>query len=220
MRPEYSPLHLRDVTCSRETWVQCLLVRVHAETPFHGTLWTFFSPALTDDCIPLLAITDATCVVHFSFPSSPKVFGGRLYCMSDHFQSLAEQVWSIFIIFLVPLCVCQCVGKFRAYKALLSKIRLVWMICLFYSSPILRVLQQSREIKEPNLSCCWRREMQATLLVSCDTWSEQMPKFHQSCMSLLLGSWKPKKIRRPEDRFVHILRLLDFASKPILFKIE
>ncbi|KAM7060203.1 putative ATP-dependent RNA helicase TDRD12 isoform 2-T2 [Molossus nigricans] len=47
--------------------------------------------ALTDDCIPLLAITDATCVIHFSFPSSPKIFGGRLYCMSDHFQSLPEQ---------------------------------------------------------------------------------------------------------------------------------
>ncbi|XP_027371809.1 putative ATP-dependent RNA helicase TDRD12 isoform X1 [Bos indicus x Bos taurus] len=47
--------------------------------------------ALTDDCIPLLAITDATCIIHFSFPSSPKVFGGRLYCMSDHFQSLTEQ---------------------------------------------------------------------------------------------------------------------------------
>uniref|UniRef100_A0A8C6I0K2 Putative ATP-dependent RNA helicase TDRD12 n=1 Tax=Mus spicilegus TaxID=10103 RepID=A0A8C6I0K2_MUSSI len=46
---------------------------------------------LTDDCIPLLAITDATCVVHFSFPSSPKVLGGRLYCMSDHFHSLTEQ---------------------------------------------------------------------------------------------------------------------------------
>uniref|UniRef100_G1R7V3 RNA helicase n=1 Tax=Nomascus leucogenys TaxID=61853 RepID=G1R7V3_NOMLE len=45
--------------------------------------------ALTDDCIPLLAITDATCVIHFSFPASPKVFGGRLYCMSDHFH--AEQ---------------------------------------------------------------------------------------------------------------------------------
>ncbi|XP_061028786.1 putative ATP-dependent RNA helicase TDRD12 [Eubalaena glacialis] len=47
--------------------------------------------ALTDDCIPLLAITDATCVIHFSFPSSPKIFGGRLYCMSDRFQSLTEQ---------------------------------------------------------------------------------------------------------------------------------
>ncbi|XP_067573979.1 putative ATP-dependent RNA helicase TDRD12 [Pseudorca crassidens] len=47
--------------------------------------------ALTDDCTPLLAITDATCVIHFSFPSSPKIFGGRLYCMSDHFQSVTEQ---------------------------------------------------------------------------------------------------------------------------------
>ncbi|XP_039087827.1 putative ATP-dependent RNA helicase TDRD12 [Hyaena hyaena] len=47
--------------------------------------------ALTDDCIPLLTVTDATCVIHFSFPSSPKVFGGRLFCMSDHFQSSAEQ---------------------------------------------------------------------------------------------------------------------------------
>uniref|UniRef100_A0A8D1ZLS8 Putative ATP-dependent RNA helicase TDRD12 n=1 Tax=Sus scrofa TaxID=9823 RepID=A0A8D1ZLS8_PIG len=47
--------------------------------------------ALTDDCTPLLAITDATCVIHFSFPASPKIFGGRLYCMSDHFQSLTEQ---------------------------------------------------------------------------------------------------------------------------------
>ncbi|XP_055992076.1 putative ATP-dependent RNA helicase TDRD12 [Sorex fumeus] len=47
--------------------------------------------ALTDDCIPLLAITDATCVIHFSFPSSPKIFGARLYCMSDHFQGTTEQ---------------------------------------------------------------------------------------------------------------------------------
>ncbi|XP_054553035.1 putative ATP-dependent RNA helicase TDRD12 isoform X2 [Talpa occidentalis] len=47
--------------------------------------------ALTDDCIPLFTITDATCVIHFSFPSSPKIFGGRLYCMSDNFQSLTEQ---------------------------------------------------------------------------------------------------------------------------------
>nr|XP_020138913.1 putative ATP-dependent RNA helicase TDRD12 isoform X1 [Microcebus murinus] len=47
--------------------------------------------ALTDDCVPLLGITDATCVIHFSFPSSPKIFGGRLYCMSDHFLSLTEQ---------------------------------------------------------------------------------------------------------------------------------
>lgn len=60
--------------------------------PAHMPLLASCPPALTDDCIPLLAITDATCVIHFSFPSSPKVFGGRLYCMSDHFHSLTEQV--------------------------------------------------------------------------------------------------------------------------------
>ncbi|XP_029780118.1 putative ATP-dependent RNA helicase TDRD12 [Suricata suricatta] len=47
--------------------------------------------ALTDDCIPLLTVTDATCVIHYNFPSSPRIFGGRLYCMSDHFRSSAEQ---------------------------------------------------------------------------------------------------------------------------------
>lgn len=56
------------------------------------TLLGSFPLALTDDCTPLLAITDATCVIHFSFPASPKIFGERLYCMSDHFQSLIEQV--------------------------------------------------------------------------------------------------------------------------------
>ncbi|XP_023439450.2 putative ATP-dependent RNA helicase TDRD12 [Dasypus novemcinctus] len=47
--------------------------------------------ALMDDCMPLLSITDATCVIHFSFPSTPKIFGERLYCMSDRFQNLNEQ---------------------------------------------------------------------------------------------------------------------------------
>lgn len=61
-------------------------------------------PALTDNCIPLLAITDATCVIHFNFPSSPKIFGGRLYCMSDHFQSLTEQVWSTFYLSVFRWC--------------------------------------------------------------------------------------------------------------------
>lgn len=74
-------------------WLLELLGRVSAvKLQLHLKLSESFSPALTDDCIPLLAITDATCVIHFSFPSSPKIFGGRLYCMSDHFQSLKEQV--------------------------------------------------------------------------------------------------------------------------------
>ncbi|XP_009943693.2 putative ATP-dependent RNA helicase TDRD12 isoform X3 [Opisthocomus hoazin] len=39
---------------------------------------------LTDDCMQSLGITDATCVIHFSFPS-PRVFGQRLHSMSDNF---------------------------------------------------------------------------------------------------------------------------------------
>ncbi|NXC06008.1 DBP2 helicase, partial [Orthonyx spaldingii] len=39
---------------------------------------------LTDDCLQPLGITDATCVIHFSFPSLG-VFGQRLQCTSDNF---------------------------------------------------------------------------------------------------------------------------------------
>ncbi|KAM8982960.1 putative ATP-dependent RNA helicase TDRD12 [Ara ararauna] len=45
------------------------------------------SPVLlvsTDDCMQSLGITDATCVIHFSFPS-PRIFGQRLHSMSDNF---------------------------------------------------------------------------------------------------------------------------------------
>ncbi|NXR27461.1 DDX17 helicase, partial [Cinclus mexicanus] len=39
---------------------------------------------LTDDCLQSLGIRDATCVIHFSFPS-PGVFGQRLQSISDNF---------------------------------------------------------------------------------------------------------------------------------------
>ncbi|NWW71094.1 DBP2 helicase, partial [Climacteris rufus] len=38
----------------------------------------------TDNCLQPLGITDATCVIHFSFPS-PRVFGQRLHSTSDNF---------------------------------------------------------------------------------------------------------------------------------------
>ncbi|NXO72226.1 DDX17 helicase, partial [Phainopepla nitens] len=47
---------------------------------------------LTDDCLQSLGITDATCVIHFSFPS-PGVFGQRLQSMSDNFCP-GIKVWS------------------------------------------------------------------------------------------------------------------------------
>ncbi|KAM6325082.1 putative ATP-dependent RNA helicase TDRD12 [Podargus strigoides] len=41
---------------------------------------------LTDACVQSLGITDATCVIHYSFPS-PRIFGQRLHSMSDNFYS-------------------------------------------------------------------------------------------------------------------------------------
>nr|XP_001915639.3 putative ATP-dependent RNA helicase TDRD12 isoform X4 [Equus caballus] len=88
--------------------------------------------ALTDDCIPLLAITDATCVIHFSFPSSPKIFGGRLYCMSDHFHSSAEQgspaeqgdIKTKSVLLLTERNACHAVGVLRYLERAEAKIPL------------------------------------------------------------------------------------------------
>ncbi|KAM7146896.1 putative ATP-dependent RNA helicase TDRD12 [Macrochelys suwanniensis] len=77
-------------------------LKVHKEIEFHFKYaveqWKkFFSSGthvvlvLTDDCMPSLGITDATCVVHFSFPASPRVFGARLHSMSDNFQNVLQK---------------------------------------------------------------------------------------------------------------------------------
>ncbi|XP_069757871.1 putative ATP-dependent RNA helicase TDRD12 isoform X4 [Narcine bancroftii] len=42
----------------------------------------------TDECLKVLGITDAICVIHYGFPSSQKIFGARLYCMVDNFKNL------------------------------------------------------------------------------------------------------------------------------------
>ncbi|XP_027519710.1 putative ATP-dependent RNA helicase TDRD12 isoform X3 [Corapipo altera] len=44
---------------------------------------------LTDDCLEPLGITDATCVIHFSFPSL-RIFGQRLQSMTDNFCTLRK----------------------------------------------------------------------------------------------------------------------------------
>ncbi|KFO63180.1 Tudor domain-containing protein 12, partial [Corvus brachyrhynchos] len=44
---------------------------------------------LADDCLQPLGITDATCVIHFSFPS-PGVFRQRLQCMTDNFCTVIK----------------------------------------------------------------------------------------------------------------------------------
>uniref|UniRef100_A0A672YDC8 RNA helicase n=1 Tax=Sphaeramia orbicularis TaxID=375764 RepID=A0A672YDC8_9TELE len=44
----------------------------------------------TSDCLKALGIQDATCVIHYSFPSSPRLFGSRLFCMAENFRNLSE----------------------------------------------------------------------------------------------------------------------------------
>uniref|UniRef100_A0A671U2Z6 RNA helicase n=1 Tax=Sparus aurata TaxID=8175 RepID=A0A671U2Z6_SPAAU len=43
----------------------------------------------TNECLKCLGIRDATCVVHYDFPTSPKVFGSRLFCMADNFRNFS-----------------------------------------------------------------------------------------------------------------------------------
>ncbi|XP_054607684.2 putative ATP-dependent RNA helicase TDRD12 isoform X2 [Nothobranchius furzeri] len=48
----------------------------------------------TSACLRCLGIRDATCLVHFGFPTSPKQFGSRFFCMSENFRNLSQQVCS------------------------------------------------------------------------------------------------------------------------------
>ncbi|KFP15290.1 Tudor domain-containing protein 12, partial [Egretta garzetta] len=74
---------------------------------------------LTDDCLQSLGITDATCVIHFSFPS-PRIFGQRLHSMSDNFckvikDSSVDQEYTKArsVILLTENCACHALGILR-----------------------------------------------------------------------------------------------------------
>ncbi|GAA6080832.1 putative ATP-dependent RNA helicase TDRD12 isoform X1, partial [Tachysurus ichikawai] len=43
----------------------------------------------TNNCLKALGIRDATCVLHYGFPSSPKLFGKRMLCMVENFRNLS-----------------------------------------------------------------------------------------------------------------------------------
>ncbi|KAL2093046.1 hypothetical protein ACEWY4_010358 [Coilia grayii] len=45
----------------------------------------------TEKCLKALGIDDATCVVHYGFPMTPKLFGSRLFCMSNNFRLLSDK---------------------------------------------------------------------------------------------------------------------------------
>ncbi|KAM6123549.1 putative ATP-dependent RNA helicase TDRD12 [Phoenicopterus ruber ruber] len=75
-------------------------LKIHKESEFHFKYileqWTkkyssgtHVVLVLTDDCMQSLGITDATCVIHFSFPS-PRIFGQRLHSMSDNFCNVIK----------------------------------------------------------------------------------------------------------------------------------
>ncbi|XP_063053944.1 putative ATP-dependent RNA helicase TDRD12 [Engraulis encrasicolus] len=44
----------------------------------------------TEKCLKALGIDDATSVVHYGFPMTPKLFGSRLFCMSANFRVVSE----------------------------------------------------------------------------------------------------------------------------------
>ncbi|NXC45782.1 DBP2 helicase, partial [Penelope pileata] len=78
---------------------------------------------LTDDCMQFLGITDASCVIHFSFPSSPRIFGQRLYNMSDNFHNVIKDLsvdqnhtMARSVILLTEDNTCHAVGILRYLK--------------------------------------------------------------------------------------------------------
>ncbi|XP_077166255.1 putative ATP-dependent RNA helicase TDRD12 [Paroedura picta] len=85
---------------------------------------------LTDDCMPALGITDATRVVHFSFPISPRAFGARLYGMSANFQNSVEKVLPLqqgepkakSILLLTEKSACHAAGVLRYLERTEAKI--------------------------------------------------------------------------------------------------
>uniref|UniRef100_A0A8C3RMV7 Putative ATP-dependent RNA helicase TDRD12 n=1 Tax=Chelydra serpentina TaxID=8475 RepID=A0A8C3RMV7_CHESE len=106
-------------------------LKVHKEIEFHFKYaveqWkkmfssgTHVVLVLTDDCMPSLGITDATCVVHFSFPASPRVFGARLHSMSDNFQNVLQKAKSILL--LTERNGCHAVGVLRYLEHTEAKI--------------------------------------------------------------------------------------------------
>ncbi|XP_058500478.1 putative ATP-dependent RNA helicase TDRD12 isoform X2 [Solea solea] len=48
----------------------------------------------TNECLKCFGIKDATCVIHYGFPTSPKLFGSRLLCLSDNFRNFSGRVFT------------------------------------------------------------------------------------------------------------------------------
>uniref|UniRef100_A0A8B9VSM1 Putative ATP-dependent RNA helicase TDRD12 n=1 Tax=Anas zonorhyncha TaxID=75864 RepID=A0A8B9VSM1_9AVES len=114
-------------------------LKIHKEKEFNFTYvlehWTKSYASgnhvvlvLTDDCMQFLGITDASCVIHFSFPSSPRIFGQRLYNMSDNFHNESsvdqEHTKARSVVLLTENNICHALGILRYLKRAKAEIPL------------------------------------------------------------------------------------------------
>ncbi|XP_029951623.1 putative ATP-dependent RNA helicase TDRD12 [Salarias fasciatus] len=72
-------------------------LKTHEDGPHELPQWradmgpgTHLILVTTDQCLKHLDISDAMSVLHYSFPSSPGLFGRRILCMAQHFPNLAQ----------------------------------------------------------------------------------------------------------------------------------
>ncbi|XP_025024114.1 putative ATP-dependent RNA helicase TDRD12 isoform X2 [Python bivittatus] len=79
---------------------------------------------LTDACMAVVGFTDATRVIHFSFPATPRIFGARLYGMSANFQNSVKKISSLekeqskakSILLLTEKSACHAIGVLHYLK--------------------------------------------------------------------------------------------------------
>eukprot|EP00079_Xenopus_tropicalis_P024247 XP_012816810.1 PREDICTED: putative ATP-dependent RNA helicase TDRD12 isoform X1 [Xenopus tropicalis] len=90
---------------------------------------------VTNEYLPLLEVTDATCIIHFSFPENENVFGLRLYSLLDYIHSKTERVISLEDSFPVARSVLLMTEKH-----------------IHHSTDILRYLQHTEATIPPELS--------------------------------------------------------------------
>ncbi|XP_053126847.1 putative ATP-dependent RNA helicase TDRD12 isoform X2 [Hemicordylus capensis] len=130
---------------------------------------------LTDDCLPALGITDGTRVVHFSFPTTPRIFGARLYSMSANFQNSVEKVAFLehglskakSILLLTEKSACHAAGVLRYLERTEAKIPPE--LCDFTAG----VLQAKEDIKSRRPLCQYLKRYGICL------WGKHCPDRHR-----------------------------------------
>lgn len=81
---------MENIIHKKDNWISSLKIKY--PVLFTVVVFDFWPPVTTNECLKCLGIRDATCVVHYDFPTSPKVFGSRLFCMADNFRNFSGRV--------------------------------------------------------------------------------------------------------------------------------